>query len=534
MVRTWGLFLTLAGAAWLATAPACAQNAAPPSSADFEQRLQAVERQYREMLEREQAGRREAESRYRDLEAKYDTLRRQVETAPESLPPALAEPEPEPTHEAARKPESESETLNPSLFDVNSADFAPWLEARFDDGFLFQTPDEELQLRLHVLNQNDFKVFVPGDQRPARSGLYIPRVRLYFEGQFTRNYGYEVSLQRSVEGIWDLLDANLDIRPNRQFSLRFGRQLVPYSYAWYDHLEQYFLVPERAPFPLNFGLSRSSGLVAHGELFEDRVQYALGGFDGRVAGVADNNTTHDAVAYVNFRPFLDRDESPLQHLNLGASGFIGRQTEVETALPLRTSVQTSENDEAANAASSIFLEFEDNVSGFGPRSGGAVHMAWYYRGLTVESEVQLARLGFGRFTPGEPLARGSVPIGGGHVSVGYFLTGEEVTDRSTVVPLRPFRLMSGPPSPGAIEVYARFGRLHLGESVFSEELSNRDEWTRDLILTDTGFNWYLNRYVKIYFDWQHSIYGSPVLLNPAKNLRASDNDLFWLRCQFWF
>ena len=53
-------------------------------------------------------------------------------------------------------------------------------------------------------------------------------------------------------------------------------------------------------------------------------------------------------------------------------------------------------------------------------------------------------------------------------------------------------------------------------------------------MTDIGFNWYLTRYIKIYIDWQHSMYGSPVLLNPSTGVHSRDNDLFWIRCQLYY
>ena len=134
------------------------------------------------------------------------------------------------------------------------------MRATLGEGFTFKSWDDEYQLRLRILDQTDFKDFSPSDQVPAQSGLYIPRVRVYFEGQLTSLFQYEVSIQRSVEGVWDLLDGNVNIDPDPRFQVRFGRMLVPYSYDWYDHLEQYFITPERSLFPLNFGMSRSAGL----------------------------------------------------------------------------------------------------------------------------------------------------------------------------------------------------------------------------------------------------------------------------------
>ena len=77
-------------------------------------------------------------------------------------------------------------------------------------------------------------------------------------------------------------------------------------------------------------------------------------------------------------------------------------------------------------------------------------------------------------------------------------------------------------------------RRHLGEEVFAFGLADERSWTRDTALTDIGFNWYANRFVKFSFDWQHAAFGSPVLINQARGLLRRDNDLFWIRCQVWF
>ena len=53
-------------------------------------------------------------------------------------------------------------------------------------------------------------------------------------------------------------------------------------------------------------------------------------------------------------------------------------------------------------------------------------------------------------------------------------------------------------------------------------------------MTDLGVNWYLNEWVKFYFDWQHANYGSPVRVNEETGEFSERNDLFWFRCQFYF
>jgi phosphate-selective porin OprO/OprP len=74
----------------------------------------------------------------------------------------------------------------------------------------------------------------------------------------------------------------------------------------------------------------------------------------------------------------------------------------------------------------------------------------------------------------------------------------------------------------------------LGDEVFDRDLADPNKWTNEVSMTDIGVNWYLNRYTKFYFDWQHASYSSPVLVNEETGKFSTDNDLFWIRCQFYF
>ena len=47
-----------------------------------------------------------------------------------------------------------------------------------------------------------------------------------------------------------------------------------------------------------------------------------------------------------------------------------------------------------------------------------------------------------------------------------------------------------------------------------------------------GVNWYLNKFVKVYFDWEHAFFGSPV--TSTNGAFRSSNDLFWVRTQVYF
>ena len=79
---------------------------------------------------------------------------------------------------------------------------------------------------------------------------------------------------------------------------------------------------------------------------------------------------------------------------------------------------------------------------------------------------------------------------------------------------------------------ARYSELNLDSRVFSAGLADPNLWTNHAKLVDVGVNWYLNQFVKVVFDWEHAIFGSPVFSSSGRFPRS--NDLFWLRAQLFF
>jgi phosphate-selective porin OprO/OprP len=84
----------------------------------------------------------------------------------------------------------------------------------------------------------------------------------------------------------------------------------------------------------------------------------------------------------------------------------------------------------------------------------------------------------------------------------------------------------------ALALTARYSELSLGRSVLTGGLADPNLWTNHAQMVDFGFNWYLNKFLKVYFDWEHAIFGSPVFYNTGRFQRS--NDLYWLRAQVLF
>lgn len=120
-----------------------------------------------------------------------------------------------------------------------------------------------------------------------------------------------------------------------------------------------------------------------------------------------------------------------------------------------------------------------------------------------------------------------IQLHGWFVQGGYLLTGETIRDHTLIQPLRPFDLRPGRFGLGAWELTARYSQLDLDSRVFSAGLADPNLWTNHVQLIDVGVNWDLNQFVKVYFDWEHASFGSPVVSTSGNFAKSSD--LFWVR-----
>ena len=193
---------------------------------------------------------------------------------------------------------------------------------------------------------------------------------------------------------------------------------------------------------------------------------------------------------------------------------------------LRTNVATTGN----LAIGPEFLAFNSNVREQGDRAFWALHLAYYYRHLSLISEWES---GFQDYALLNRLDyRTHLPVQSYYVSAGYFLTGETVSGRGVLKPIRNFDLRKGKFGLGAIELVSRFNYLNIGRQIFTNGLADQNLWTNQLSTIDVGMNWYWTQYLKLYVGWQHAGFGDPVLYAPGRMQLTSDQ--FWLRFQVYF
>lgn len=522
--------------------PVPVADAAPPPSASLDlllKRLEQLEATNARLAE-EVGEARKLRSDFERLSKQYDELSKKLES-PDGSSKADGTRSVKPQTEAARPSTSggggsagkvpKAEPKSPTgAFATKPFN----LKATYDPekkGFRLEDEDKEFQLRIRSLIQADARVYRNNGNGYAESGIFMPRVRLTFDGRVTKPLEYQISFQRSL-GNFDLLNAYMDWVIDPRLTIRGGRYKVPYTYEFYVLDGWSLLAPERSIFNVNFALNRQIGAMAKGDFLEKKIDYAVGIFDGPRNSYFDYNSAKDVTAYLNFRPFRG-SKGLLDGLNFGGSADWGTQDNPLVPNVFRTSVNASSDvlgaETGANQAAVPFLAFNNNVRERGPRSLWELHLLYTLGSFSALASWDAGVVSYAR--NGErPVG---LPVGGFNVQASYFLTGESAEDRSNFAPKKPFSLKAGSRGIGAVEPYARISGVTIGREVFTAGLADPNLWSNRAVQLDVGVNWYINRYVKLYLDWERANFGDPVFLGPDVPMQST-SDQFWFRTQIYF
>ncbi len=394
---------------------------------------------------------------------------------------------------------------------------------KFGPGFEIRTDDEEFIMQFHNLTQIDYRGYQQGGQNPVHDTFGIPRQWFMFSGRLTKPVGYFVSFAHGFDAI-SFLDVFADFSYDPRLQMRVGRMKTPFTYEFLIEPIQGLINPERSVFFNNFGQNRDIGVMAFGRLFDGHVDYAGGVFNGTRNGPIATQDGKAVSGLVNWKPFNKNEGSILENFNVGGSVFSVNASHAALPQTLRTAVPT-----AGNATIGVpFLAFNNNVRETGNQTFWDLHVAWFYQQLAVIGEWGSGVQDYSLTS--SPRQRTALPVQSFYVQTGYLLTGETRSGTGIVKPLHPFNPKTG--GLGAWELVTRYQYLDIGSQVFTSGLSDPNNGTNRLYLTDLGFNWHMTQYVKVMFEWEHAGFNQPVLYAPGK--RQLTSDMFLLRLQLYF
>src|SRR5258708_4186650 len=135
------------------------------------------------------------------------------------------------------------------------------------------------------------------------------------------------------------------------------------------------MAPERSLFANNYEANRRFGLMLHGVLSDECIEYALGSFDTQRNSLRPFNSRQDFEGFLNFKPFYQREEGfLLRNLQFGGSVDIGNENQPPVPAVLRTNRAPGgdaiNSTVAGNGASLPFLAFAPTIPGRGTRATG--------------------------------------------------------------------------------------------------------------------------------------------------------------------
>ncbi|HEX3147757.1 MAG TPA: porin [Gemmataceae bacterium] len=408
-----------------------------------------------------------------------------------------------------------------------SADVKPAITAGWDEkkGFFLQSPDNQFFLRITGQVQTDYRQAQDEHDALDLPGFSIRRARLGIEATVFEHYEYRF-LPEFGQGNIRLQDAYLNIHYWNEVQFEAGKFKQPFSY---EQLIQDRFVPfmERSLID-QLVPARDIGLMLHGtKLFDDRIDYGASIYNGVINGDSDTDRNKEAAGRIAVRPLralgLPDWAEPIQ---LGIAGTFGNDRGVLAPNPLRT------------PAGVPWFQFLPTVRPDGTRTRWSPEVAYFYGPLGFaaqyydESQELLAPA-----AKKLPATVVDVRYRGGYAMGTLLLTGETRTTYSqAIMPLAPFDPREGCYGPGAWELVGRVSWLDLSANdpaAFGRLMDPLRSATRATELT-VGFNWYLNGWVRLLFNYEHAQFNNGVRLGTTNANKLDHQNTFMGRFQIIF
>jgi phosphate-selective porin OprO/OprP len=272
--------------------------------------------------------------------------------------------------------------------------------------------------------------------------------------------------------------------------------------------------------------------MCHGvNLFDKRLDYGVAVSNGQRNGDYDSNMLKDVNGRLAVRPFADTDL--LKGWQIGFSMGTGVEEEPVSPNPLRTPGNVP------------FLQFNSTVRANGRRIRYSPELAYCYGplGLAAQYFHMEQRLQPTFSGPGSSYIL-QIPFEGFYVMGTLLLTGEKRTSyKEQLAPLHPFDPCHFCHAPGAWELVGRVSRLEVGSQVFQPlpvsqtsyvNLANPIGNSSGATEMTLGFNWYLNSWVRLQFNWEHAWFDQAVRLGPGPDGLMRHQDSLLVRTQIIF
>ena len=402
-------------------------------------------------------------------------------------------------------------------------------------GGYFQLSDKDGEFTLKLQNQItvDGTFYDRQNMPTSEKGFNIPFQRLYLYGNITKEWEYQVAAQGFLGG-FNLLDAFVNVHYDDRFMFKLGRMLSPFLIEYYGFSPAWEPVITNSPL-FQLAGKRQVGAMLWGKLFDNKLQYQAGVYNGVSGAFFDLDKNKDFLGAFTVMPFKGDGNVVLDSLGVGSSVQTGWQNYMLNAGNSNNFVngagEPTTNQNYITSTGVPFFTYNNDVRAWGERTKIAPHFFWLGRFSLLAEYVVESRQLANTVTTGTSVQHGF------YVNASYFLTGERYNGDgtglyTTISPISPFRPSQHQWGPGAWEIAAQFSELNVGTRDFQNGFSDPTRSTNRLDQLMVGMNWWPNKYVRVSFDWVYDKFNNQIPLaggNPIDRF-----NIFWTRIAMFF
>lgn len=366
------------------------------------------------------------------------------------------------------------------------------------DELSLKSPSGDLTLNFNGILQADARIFLNDDAR-ALTDTFVPRtVRPVFSGtyanllrwQFTPDFG---------GGVATIQDAWVDLLLGEYVTVRVGKMIVPFGLErWQGTTALRFV--ERA-YPTQLAPNRDLGILIFGHLWDKRLDWAVGAFNGGVDNAltdTDFNDSKELVGRLFVQPFAKAESEWIQSLLIGGAVTWGDQDgkDPNTNTPSwKTpgqnpfySFRTGEVDKDKKPIANPIAQ--------GARLRWTAHLWWAPGPFALLAEY---------VSVSEPMARdtatGNWQASAWQGALSYVIGGKPSFSGTKVN--TPFRV--GADGWGALEIAARASAITTDNSTFSTWADPGKSASSATSFTG-GVRWHLSTHYRLFVDYEHTIF----------------------------
>lgn len=383
-------------------------------------------------------------------------------------------------------------------------------------GLSVKSPDG-LELKVRGLVQADGRFFVGDDATPQNDTFLFRRIRPTLEGTWGSLVGFRLTPEFAGDSA-TIVDAYVDLKFDPRATVRIGKVKGPVGLERLQSGGSIAFV-ERG-FPTELAPNRDLGVQLQGELFDTRLSYVVGAYngapDGRDAATTNPDNEFEYAGRVFWEPFKNAANG-WSGLGIGVAASVGDTFGTgNNFLPrYRTPGQAQ------------FFAYNTNVAADGLHRRFSPQ-GYFYRGrygllgeyITSEQEV--------RVTSGINAGRRDHLVNEAYQLTGsVVLTGEDASYRGVAKPNKPFT--SDAAGWGAFELVGRFGELKVDDEAFPR-FANAATSARSAKAWTIGLNWYLNSNLKLVANYTQTTFEG----GAAAGADREDEKSFFTRAQLSF